>query len=369
MSDQPPPTFEEAFYSQLAALNATTEQVAALQSLFNQALVTAVDSGRANFDDTPPIETPSPASTPAPTSATPTLLDLITALSKLNVSQPKRENKIKLQPLEKFDGSSTRVEPFIASLKRHIFADPEQHKDLGRTLLWALDSFTGKAEKWASMNSDRITANNFPWYTLELFYDDLRKSFGSVTRKLEAQDALRGMRMKKSETIGEFVIRYRTEAELSDWNDDALISCFRAAIPSDSHFQILTLNQGLAPKYIATWYTLAQTLDQVHHSVTSSSSSNAHPFPRTRPSSRSPPPSAPATVPSTSTSDAMDVDAHRRKPKGVCWRCHQPGHTRRDCLQQRAIRMAEIKEIVSEVMAGLVPPPVPPKSDFPPPQQ
>src|SRR6201992_340850 len=139
-----------------------------------------------------------PPSGTTPSSATSqfiTLTDTQLATILASTSPPPKKEGLKLQPLEKFDGSPDQVEPFLASVRRHLHGEPEKHQVWERTLVWILDPFTGNAERWGSANSERVVKGDIPWSDFDSFASDLRRHFGSVGRVLEAQNTIRNIRM------------------------------------------------------------------------------------------------------------------------------------------------------------------------------
>jgi hypothetical protein len=120
-----------------------------------------------------------PPSNFTPTAATTPLDVLAKALAKASISAA--DSKLKLPPLEKFDGSADQVLKFISSVLRHVYAEPNKHNDVGRSILWVLDRFTGDAEHWAVVKSELIITGTNPWNSLEECYDTLRIKFMSLT--------------------------------------------------------------------------------------------------------------------------------------------------------------------------------------------
>ena len=316
------------------------------------------DAALAQHQPSAPPSIPTPSST---SSTTASLDDLAKAFASATLSS--ENSKLKLPPLEKFDGSADQVLRFIASVRRHIYTEPAKHKDVGRSILWALEAFTGEAERWAATKSELIIGGGNPWNNLDEFYDTLKLEFASLTRQLEAQANLRKIKLEKDERLDTFVRRFKTEAEDSGWNDDALIATFRARIPKTTQISILTLNGGVEPTTIDVWYAKSQVLARVHSSAdsnaltptaTSIPSRPSHSAPRASGSSATSSLLAPITTGTTTTStsapDAMDVDAHqKRRPRTItCFNCGETGHKAYQCRQPARARAAQFDD--AEVM-------------------
>ncbi len=347
----------------VAASNANAERVRRETVAHYENLLTEKDSSS--------IPTPSSTSTTDPVS------ELARALAGLSL--PSRESKLKLEPLDKFDGSSDQVERFISSVRRHVFSEPSKHLELGKTLLWILDAFTGDAERWAATHSELIINGSNPWTSLNNFYDALRLGFTSVTRKHEAQENLLQMKLKKGEKLDEFTRRFKTEAEVAGWDDEALISIFRGCLPSDAHLNILVLAGGKEPEEIGIWYEKAQLLSRAMISSGSKSSTPTpapssstrpyHPAPRAH-ATAAPAPSSASVSTGTTTSDAMDVDAHKtQRPKVQCYNCGQFGHKKYRCPEPAKVRAARFDDNEIAQLRALLAPPLVPAKDFQPPQQ
>lgn len=298
-------------------------------------------------------------------------------------------DRLKLQPLENFEGEPHQVEPFLASISRHHHSNPEKFQHWSLTLGWILDAFKGKAERWGSGKSALVVKGELPWTNFDEFSTDLRRHFGSAGHKMEAQQTLREFKLGKGETLIEFVVRFRTAADLSGFNDEALISNFLAALPLEARNVIAARGGGL-PTTINQWYELVQDYGMTQTYLSSfgtpSRSSTSHPRSHI-PAASASTPAAKATTPPP-VSDAMDIDGHRQPFKGTCYNCGKPGHRRHNCTEPRKARglqpgLADLirQEIRAALQAEapqattLATPaplkettPVPPK-DFPPPQQ
>jgi hypothetical protein len=168
--------------------------------------------------------------------------------------------------------------------------------------------------------------------------------------------------MHAKESLNEFVTRFRSDAKASEFNDASLITYFRNAIPGATQKEIASLNGGVFPIAIDAWYRFAQTLDRVNNAIVSTPA----PIPRAFSNQpRAPAPSASTPPPTASTSDAMDVDAHRVRFSGTCYNCGKTGHRSAHCREPRKARTAFLSEEELLALRALIPK----KADFPAPQQ
>ena len=367
----PPPTLSETereYREILARANVPPEDMLRLKALLDLELERRLENDavrrereRAHEASSAPPLTESTASASVASAFT---YDQVAHLLSLAAAQPATPRLAEAQPPPTFLGKSEEVEPFLSAARRWISMAPQKVPTLRSKLMWSLSFFAGSAEPWQRDYSDALARDDpLPWNTWAAFEDAVRLGFGAVARTHEAQQAIHTIRMRSKESLNEFVTRFMCDAKASEFNDASLITYFRNAIPAATQKEIASLNGGAFPLAIDAWYRFAQTLDRVNNAIVSTPAPAPRTFSNT-PRAPAPVASTP-TSPSTSTSDAMDVDAHRVRFSGTCYNCGKHGHRSANCREPRKTRGAFLSEEELLALRALIPK----KADFPVPQQ
>jgi len=249
-----------------------------------------------------------------------------------------------------FEGKIEDVEPFLSRAKDYLAMKEAIYPTPRVKILWALFLFKGpRAEAWASGKRATLTSETDPdpYDTFAAFEADVRDAFGGESRILKARISVDDMEMKPREPLGDFVNRFRLDADVSRFNDDTLIYFFRRKVPGPVQLAMLSLRNGKAPDEIKEWYKLCREWENVRIS-TEAAAAITRPPPPPRPSfppatAALPPPRPPRPA---ATPDAMDVDGHRVGRR--CYNCNGTDHLSRACphpRRTRNLRAATVYEI------------------------
>ena len=131
-------------------------------------------------------------------------------------------------------------------------------------IIWTLQFFVGNAEPWARGKLGLFHNPNRgdPYPDYAAFETDARVVFGAMNRATEARNNVFSICQKEGETIGQFLHRFRPEADASEMSDAALIHRLRQCLPATIQTSVAVLRGGAAPERIAEWYEALHLIDQ-----------------------------------------------------------------------------------------------------------
>lgn len=133
---------------------------------------------------------------------------------------------------DRFDGSrADKLRPFLSQLNIVFLNHPKRFSTDRAKVLFAGSFLSGVAADWFEpfiddTNSGEATVLD-SWI---LFKDRLTKVFGDPNATATAEHNLSMLEMRDSESIAEYITRFRTEAARLDWDDAALRYRFRVGL-------------------------------------------------------------------------------------------------------------------------------------------
>ena len=198
------------------------EQISQQDNPLKQLLSNIVAEVGRQFDQLQALIPASPTTKPNDT------LAILAAVQHIFDSFPKTDARIP----DEFDGNSARMETLLMSARTYFSLKQKALPNDRQKIIWALQFFVGKAEPWACGKLESFHSPNrddpYPSYTA--FESDVRVVFGAVNRSAEARNNIFSMRPEEGETLGQFLHRFRPEADASDLDDTTLVHRLRQCL-------------------------------------------------------------------------------------------------------------------------------------------
>ena len=164
---------------------------------------------------------------------------------------------------ELFTGEAGKVEVLLMATRTYFSLKPGALPDERTKIIWVLQFFAEKAEPWArgklEQMHDPSTSDPYPSYAT--FESDVRVTFGATSRALEARNQVLSMTPDEAESLGEFLCRFRPEADASNLGDVGLIHRLRQCLYVETQTQVIMLNAGKEPERLSDWYKALHTID------------------------------------------------------------------------------------------------------------
>lgn len=219
---------------------------------------------------------------------------------------------------EKYSGSEGDCNGFLLKVRIAIASNASHFPTDCSKIMFLVTLLEGRALTWAEAVWSRATGSST---TFEDFARHFKEIFGQPSGGTTASDQLLQLR-QGSDTVLDYIIRFRTLAASSGWNDQALISAYRHGLGSVLQLQLAVAEDSLRLEGLMNFALRVAARRRAHDLSTQSTA---------RP--RRVPLQGFTEEPQASTEE-MQVDytrlsqeeRRRRIARGLCLYCGQSGH-------------------------------------------
>lgn len=279
------------------------------------------------------------------------------ALDRASNAAPTVRLTEKLPDPEKFDGTRSKLRPFLANLRLKLHGNSDRYPSEQLKLFYAYSRLEGSAtaQLLPYVQGTVINLADF-----EAFVKILETSFGDPDRQATAQRELAQLRQSNRDFHAYLADFQRIVADTGYTDEEAKIGALSQGISSELRNLMIHHDR---PKTLAEYTTLLQNLDNRYRAAQAvapkrpfgsstflANRTTSAPTTTTRPTSITAPSPAPAVFTRSSTvaspllaGDPMDLSAARRRGplsvaeksrrivQGLCIYCGGDGHFARDC--------------------------------------
>ena len=164
---------------------------------------------------------------------------------------------------ELFTGEARRVEALLMAARTYFSLKPGALPDERMKIIWVQQFFAEKAEPWARGKLEQMHDSSTcdPYFSYAVFESDVRVTFGATSRAMEARNQVLSMTPSETESLGDFLRRFRPEADASNLGDVGLIHRLRQCLDVETQTQVVMLNGGHEPERLLDWYKALHTID------------------------------------------------------------------------------------------------------------
>lgn len=272
---------------------------------------------------------------------------------------------IKVADPEPYDGAIDKCRGFLDAChlsfagNRVKFANSPD-ADYNRIIFALSFMKLDKAQRWARIQRPKVIRGESTW---DGFEKAVKERFGDSNPKETAQAKIQFLYQLSGQTADEYITEFESWKEETGYDEESLLGWFRRGLRAELRDTVYGVKP--LPRTLAEWKATASELNRAQRMQTlerqtfrQASTTRFTPAP-TMPATRFAQPRASAPMATATTGrfpsgataaptsaaplarrdntgttfggpgQPMDIDAARRK--GICFRCHQPGHMARDC--------------------------------------
>src|ERR1700743_437588 len=257
------------------------------------------------------------------------------------------ELDFKVSKPEEFDGTPEKVQAFISqcelvfATQKKKFADPRakilylfSYCTKGSALTWRETLAIDQATFLKELTEEAQKLGKDAW---ETFVEQMKKTFMSVTLKIESQNKIMKLR-QGNRRVEEYNNEFKMLAHTAEVEKTAQLMFYKQGLKQPIKSKIY--ESGDIPSHLTTWLTRAIAIDlgwresQLDRPPPSYSNQNK---PRNR------------TMTTQNRPRLSDEEFEKRKKERLCFKCGKPGHMSKSCYVKNRIMKEEMDEEIKEM--------------------
>jgi len=240
---------------------------------------------------------------------------------------------IKLSPLEKFDGTRSKLKGFLAAASIHLDVNQDKLPNDTARVSFVAAHFTGKAMDWFEIFLiERMKYPEEQWgpetraifTSYEYFEQKLTISFGEVDIKRVAEQKLQRLHQTKSASI--YTSEFEQLASKLNWGEEALMARYYEGLKEHIRYELIRMDQPL------TFAALAQQAIRIDDRLYFwNKSKKGGQFATNTVHRKSQDRGDPMKLGANQERYPKNKKKEELRKKGLCFLCELPGHLARDC--------------------------------------
>lgn len=260
----------------------------------------------------------------------------------------------KLKDPDTFNGEDpAKLQSFMLQCGLHFAQRPTDFPSDDEKIIYVMSYLRGPAAEW--FQAFFLSDTPAPWDgDLEAFFDELQNNFGPHDPVGDAEDKIENCRMRDTERIAMFIVRFNQLAALTRWDDAALAHRFYRGLPSRIKDELSRIEHpdslvGIreAARRIDSRYWRREEERKRETSRLAAPTSARAPGRSPNGSNSSSPPSAAAPAAESTPKPHADKlgkdgklradERDRRLKEGLCLYCGGKGHQSKDCKKRPTV--------------------------------
>lgn len=147
---------------------------------------------------------------------------------------PEGNGRSNLKEPDTFSGTDpSKLRPFLTQVYLHFAERPHKFDTDNKKIIFIISYLRDLALE--SFQSDILRENgeNIPYWdgNFELFIQELQYQFGPYDKRADAEGAIESLRMKETDRIAKYIIKFSQLANQTQWDDRALFHAFYRGLP------------------------------------------------------------------------------------------------------------------------------------------